>query len=313
MPFYNNFLGNGSSVTLPHSANFDDWAFENVAEVQINTATFSAEYGVGGAVFNEISKSGTNGYSNNWTGVLESSYPFPRYFGRLDYNLSDKNRLTFSIHEGNFTFYAPQPYTWGNQAGDTDMYQAQIPDVYSISPNTVNEFRFGFTREGNWYVPASLDKNYPQNLGWSYAEANLPPSLQFYGNPGLSWPGPAVSAQYVENVFDTSDVVTMIRGRHILKFGGELLDDQDNDTPWGNINSGTFLFSGVFTQQAPNSSGGLGYADFLGQVASWNAGLHTEHQFPRENPAIFHSGRFQRCTTLDRKLWAAVSDPAGLA
>ncbi len=59
MPYYNNFLADGANVMLPHSANFDQMVFEDVAEVQMNTSTFSAEYGVGGAVFNQISKSGT--------------------------------------------------------------------------------------------------------------------------------------------------------------------------------------------------------------------------------------------------------------
>ena len=60
LPYYNNFLADGANVMLPHSANFDEMVFEDVAEVQMNTSTFSAEYGVGGAVFNQISKGGTN-------------------------------------------------------------------------------------------------------------------------------------------------------------------------------------------------------------------------------------------------------------
>jgi Carboxypeptidase regulatory-like domain len=60
LPYYNNFLADGANVMLPHSANFDQMVFEDVAEVQMNTSTFSAQYGVGGAVFNQISKAGTN-------------------------------------------------------------------------------------------------------------------------------------------------------------------------------------------------------------------------------------------------------------
>jgi hypothetical protein len=60
MPFYSNFLADGASTTLPHSANVDVSTFETVAEVQISTSSFSAQYGIGGAVFNQISKGGTN-------------------------------------------------------------------------------------------------------------------------------------------------------------------------------------------------------------------------------------------------------------
>ena len=418
LPYYNNFLADGANVMLPHSANFDQMVFEDVAEVQMNTSTFSAQYGVGGAVFNQISKAGTNqwhgsayeyfqndalnarnffsksvpferfdnfggtvggpilknkfffffnvdktinntasvftntyptaaaragdfsdmtewpviyqpstlgqgqnggripfpgnkiptsqldplalkfqslfpqpnlpGYSNNWVGTLESPNPFLKWFGRLDYNLSDKNRVTFSITQSDNPARYPQPYPIGNQSGDVDRYNAQISDVYSLSANTVNEFRFGFTRQGNWFTPLSLNQNYPQQLGWGYAEANLPPTLQFTGTPGTTNIGPQPNAIYVENSFDYSDVVTLIRNRHILKFGGEVLAYQDNSTPWGNINAGTFNFSGAFTQLAPNKGGGLGYADFLlGQVASWNASNTPIVGFREKVPQFF--------------------------
>lgn len=424
MPYYNNFLADGANVMLPHSANFDQMVFEDVAEVQMNTATFSAQYGVGGAVFNQISKSGTNtwhgsayeyfqndalnarnffsarvpferfnnfggtvggpiiknklffffnvdktinnssgvytntyptaamrtgdfsdlsefpiiyqpntlgqganggrvpfpgnkipaslldplalkfqslfplpnrpGYSNNWVGTLESPNPFLKWFGRIDYNLSSKNRLTFSITQSDNPAFYPQPYAIGNQSGDVDRYNAQVSDVYAITPTIVNEFRAGFTRQGNWFTPQSLNQNIPQTLGWNYAEANLPPTLQFNGTPGTTWIGPSTNAIYVENGFDFSDVMTVIKGRHVLKFGAELLAYQDNSTPWGNINAGTFNFSGAFTQQAPNGSGGLGYADFLlGQVASWNAGNTPIVGFREKVPQFFVQDDFK--------------------
>ena len=60
MPNYFNIMADGGSVILPHSDNFDVAIFETVQEVQIQTSTFSAQYGIGGAVFNQISKGGTN-------------------------------------------------------------------------------------------------------------------------------------------------------------------------------------------------------------------------------------------------------------
>src|SRR5437868_3924954 len=63
---YNAVLNDGSSSALSHSGNADVSVFETVQEVQINTSSFSAQYGVGGAVFNQISKGG----SNKWHGSL---------------------------------------------------------------------------------------------------------------------------------------------------------------------------------------------------------------------------------------------------
>jgi outer membrane receptor protein involved in Fe transport len=87
----------------------------------------------------------------------------------------------------------------------------------------------------------------------------------------------------------------MIRGKHILKFGGEVLMYQDNATPWGNINAGNFTFSGVFTQRGPNDSSngvggqsGIGYADFLlGQVSAWGASNTPIVGFRQKSPQFF--------------------------
>jgi hypothetical protein len=86
--------------------------------------------------------------------------------------------------------------------------------------------------------------------------------------------GPGTNAIYAEDSLQPSDVVTLIKGKHILHFGGELLDFRDNSTPWGNINAASLTFSGAFTRSGYNvTSTGLGYADFLlGAVSSWNAG-----------------------------------------
>jgi len=57
---YSNVLADGTTSTLSHSANADTTVFEDVAEVQISTSAFSAQYGIGGIIFNQISKGGTS-------------------------------------------------------------------------------------------------------------------------------------------------------------------------------------------------------------------------------------------------------------
>ena len=57
---YNGMLADGSTTTLPSSSNSDVSNFETVAEVQINTSNFSAQYGIGGYIYNQISKGGTD-------------------------------------------------------------------------------------------------------------------------------------------------------------------------------------------------------------------------------------------------------------
>ena len=405
MPFYSNFLADGGSTTLPHSANFDVSIFETVAEVQIQTSTFSAQYGIGGAVFNQISKGGTNqfhgsgyeylqndalnarnffspkvgyrryhnfggsiggpvlknkmfayfnydqiisksqtypintyptlaarsgdfsdsayrntvydpntlatvngqqvrqpfpgnrippsridpvaakmqalfplptlgGVANNWQGTVPGASPFKKFFGRLDYNISNSNRLTFSITERDNIQESNNPTCPVNcYVGNVGSWNAQVSDVWTISPTVVNEFRFAFTRQGNWFVPQSVGQGYPASLGLQYAKADIFPDVTISGPVGGANLTAGPNAIYAQSSFQPSDVVTMIRGKHILHFGGELLAFRDNSTPWGNVQSASLTFSGNFTKRTPFDGGsGLGYADFLlGQVSQWSA------------------------------------------
>ena len=59
-PYSGNFLSDGGSVTNPHSSDVETDTFETVAEVEIDDSNFSAQYGIGGAVFSQITKGGTN-------------------------------------------------------------------------------------------------------------------------------------------------------------------------------------------------------------------------------------------------------------
>jgi hypothetical protein len=96
-------------------------------------------------------------------------------------------------------------------------------------------------------------------------------------------------------VFDLSDVVTLIRGKHILHFGGELLIYRTDTTTWGNINAGTFAFTGAYTQSTVgDSTTGLGYADFLlGQSQSWSALVAPEYGPRAKNPQMFIQDDFK--------------------
>ena len=57
---YNTVLADGATTTLPMSQNADVMVLDTVAEVKVDDSAFSAQYGIGGATFNQISKGGTN-------------------------------------------------------------------------------------------------------------------------------------------------------------------------------------------------------------------------------------------------------------
>ncbi len=417
MPYEDNWLADGGQITNPHSSNVDIGVFETVAEVQVETSNFSAQYGIGGAVLNQISKSGTNqfhgaayeylentafnarsffaptvpvlhqnqfgssvsgpilknklffyfnydhlvthstnfrfytyptadmrggnfsntsvfpliydpatlsngvrqpfannvippsrmdavalniqkyfpspnlpGVVNNWLGSLTGTSSAGRWFGRMDFDVSDNNRISFSIIDQARNSFTPSPDCPADcYNGGGDVNQAQITDVWTMSPTLINEFRFAFQREYNFDTSVNYGQDFPQKLGIYYGIANVFPDVSIAGPVGATSIGAGINAILGQNTFIPSDVVTMIRGKHIMKLGGELLDLQDNTNPWGNYHSASFTFGPVFTQSAPfNGKSGLGYADFLtGSVATWSASNLPVTGVRSRSPQVF--------------------------
>ena len=455
---YSNILADGASTTLSHSQNANPAVFETVSELQINTSAFSAQYGVGGVIFNQISKGGTNkfhgsayeyfqndaltahspfttgkipflrynnfGFSiggpilkkkmffyfdydqivshgnststnsvpttdvlagnfntqaltifdpttqtfgvdslghtypirqsfaseypalgnaiptalfdqvaakeqqfyptpsshipggqfvapngtnaegvpqNNFYSSQQQSAPFRKFFGRLDYDITQNHRLTMSDTQSDTPQRYPSGVTAcpiGCQTGDVDNNNAQITEVWNISPRTINEARIGFTSQLNYFADLALNKGYASQLGWQFAKADDFPAINFTGGSyPYAWLDPQSNSVYKEFTWDPSDVVTMIRGKHILHFGGELLAYQNNSTAWGNTNAGSFSFTGQYTQQwaldsngvaGPVSGTGMEYADFLlGYSQGWNASLSPEYGARLKTPQVF--------------------------
>lgn len=434
---YNSMLADGATTTLSHSSNSDVSIFETVQEVQISTSSFSAQYGIGGAIFNQISKGGTNSWHgaayeyfqndalnaasyafshltrkqavgftryNNFggsiggpilknkmffyfnydqiinhgasstgyvtvptaamragdftgqpllydpattqlvngkivrtsfateygngnkiptaridkvaaaiqayypapnvpgttlsTGQVQNNFfyntpnsnPFKKYFGRFDYDISANNRLTMSdTQRDNPATYLNQNTCPVNcQTGDVDSNNAQVSDVWNINASTINEARMGFTSQLNYFTPFSIGQGYPAKLGLQFAKADVFPDVQV-GSTCCYELTPASNAVYKEMVFDPSDVVTMIRGKHVLHFGGEFLFYRDDSTAWGNTNGATLGYTGTYTRSTQgDTASGLSYADFLlGQTNSWSANVTPEYGGRQKSPQMF--------------------------
>jgi outer membrane receptor protein involved in Fe transport len=229
--------------------------------------------------------------ANNFTFNGTSPNLATWYTSKVDYNVSSKQRLSFSFN------YLPAVPSYvphdplANDAtayelGHTDNLTGQLSHVFTISSRVVNEFRVGASRELDKYKPPSLGKNDPATLGLQPAYGTNAPADVFphvtidsgtaagsSGAMGLGGgefsrglPGPGgngnIDAVLGEGIYNVGDVLTLIRGRHTIKVGGEFDKYYQNYTSWGDITSGHFEFNGSVT--------GVPYADFMaGDVYGW--------------------------------------------
>ncbi len=217
-------------------------------------------------------------------------------FGRLDYNITPNNRLNFSIVER----YAPVEVSYNGspncpvncQNNSSDGGNAQISDVYTISPTMVNEFRFSWNREADYYAQQSLGQGIPAKIGLQFSTADVFPTVNIGGTGAPSNLGPGTEALFIQNTYAPSDTLTWIKGKHILHFGGELLMEEDNSTPWGAVNGATVTFTGQYTTSNPLVQ--VGYADFLlGDVQAWNTATQPKHYMRAKNPSFFAQDDFK--------------------
>jgi hypothetical protein len=259
----------------------------NPADLALPTAAFDP---VAANIQKNFAVANLSGVQNNYSFLKAGNGNSRKEFGRLDYNMNAKNRISLSVtnhFEPNKTNIDPGPLcpiACENNSGEA--YQAQITDVYTINASMANEFRYSFVRQGNWFVPQTLGKGYPGQLGLKFSYADVYPTVNISGTGAPTGLGPGTNAVFIENTFVPSDTFTLVRGKHILRFGGEVMFEQDNSTPWGSIVGADVTFTGQYTTNNPAVN--VGYADFLlGDVQQWSTSTQPEHGMRAKNPSFF--------------------------
>jgi hypothetical protein len=241
--------------------------------------------------FQQPNLSTSGGINGDFYYVVPTPYPSTRVFGRVDYDFNAKNRLTSSIavRDANSPVYSEWNCPVACYHDDTSDYSSQTSDVWSFSSTFVNEARFSFNRQGSFLTPFSLGLGIPAKIGLQYAKADVFPNINIGGNICCDSPYAGTNTIYAQNVYQPSDVVTLIRGKHVLHFGGEIIMLEDNSTPWGNVDAGDFSFSGQYTQASLAATGsGAGWADFLlGDMQSWGATNYPLFGGRKKDPQIF--------------------------
>jgi hypothetical protein len=248
--------------------------------------------------------------TNNFASALSSPMPVTRYFGRLDYDVATNNRITMSdVENDNPVVSNPsgvEACPVGCQSQDVENNNAQITDVWTINSRMVNEARIGYTYQFNQFQDETAGLGLPAQLGWKFAKEDDFPDIDFEdGDWTPAWINKQGNNLYKEHVFDPSDVVTLVTGKHILHFGGEVLMYRNDSQLWnGGHQAGAFGFGSTnycgcnndYTAQwttdskgaASISGGGWAMADFmLGYAATWSAQQTPEFGARLKSPQIF--------------------------
>jgi Carboxypeptidase regulatory-like domain/TonB dependent receptor len=232
---------------------------------------------------------------NNYAVVVSEPSLSTYYAAKMDYVISPNHKLSGSLLEYPISLIydvdALCPLGFDCTKGPRNLNQdAQITETWTISSRTLNEARIGAVRELDKYIPPTYDQNYPSKIGiqpayGSNSPGNIFPDLTINGGDGAGQIGigGGVHAVLADGAFVEGDILTLVRGRHTIKMGGEFDKSYQNYTNWGDVSSGNFQFNGIGTAQFwpggnyPNTTGGYGtvasgspYADFLlGQVWGW--------------------------------------------
>ncbi len=217
----------------------------------------------------------------NWRGQMRppARNPYNRSI-RIDHKISERNTI---FGRANFQHSHGDGWIGGLPTGAQSkqirrMRQISVVDTHVFNPRVVNEFRFGIPRDlNNFYERAFPGLPLIQELGFQGLAPNIPadaggsPRVRFSGLGTVQAIDFGAGARPLDTSVQLYNQVSWFRGRHSLKFGGQLLKARFNNlsVPAGLF--GDWLFTNRYT--------GWAYADFLLGVPS-----EATRQFP--NPTI---------------------------
>jgi TonB-dependent receptor-like protein len=192
---------------------------------------------------------------------------------RGDYNLSEQDQLFFRWSMSGRTDVRPAPLAGlanggGSSTGNRfeDTMGAALGFTHSFTPTTVNELRIGFNYVhirrgvpigGNVEPPGNLlVPGVPNNPGTNGITLFSPTGYRRVGDPGFA---PTILSTEERQI---TDALNLVRGGHTIKLGAEIRWSQFNifQVPAPN---GSFSFTGQFTQNPVDGSGGTSLADEL--------------------------------------------------
>jgi Carboxypeptidase regulatory-like domain/TonB-dependent Receptor Plug Domain len=244
--------------------------------------------------------------TNNYLGGVPTGYDNWLYSGRVDYNISEKQTLSFAVTGGNrhavpYTGLSgtaaplPVPYlpTTISVVGG---HWADVQHTYTFTPHLVNQFKFGFMNFGGPPVQ-NIVGSMPNSkyalaasgiTGLPAGQASQNAANTFFAGSNLTvaganapsaWVGNTPTATNVSETYSLVNNVQWLKGKHSMNIGGQYqwlennastADGPSAPTP---MNWGTNETASI-TGTTYTANTGYSYASFiLGAVGSSSATL----------------------------------------
>jgi hypothetical protein len=186
------------------------------------------------------------------------------FTAKLDFNVRSKDKLAITL--GRTKLDALNPFTYANvpgfptSTGGVRQF-ANIGYTSIFSSSLINDFRFTAQRDDQTQSVPTRDLPSGTELGINIISDHPtgPANLNFGSGMGIGFSvqGPT---NLINNTFNWQDTVSMIKGNHSFKFGGDYGAYQNN-TVYDFYVNGEFTFSGSLAAGGIGSGNDL--ADFL--------------------------------------------------
>ena len=189
------------------------------------------------------------GQNDNW-----------QYLGRIDQNFGANDRAFFRFGQyspnNNATVNIPNKAN-NQQAGGWTDTQSVMSETHIFNATLVNDFRFGWVQEDNY---STITGGPAPELGLKNVNLNSFPVVSVSQMVPL---GAGAPSHDRDRSWVFNEVLTLSRGRHTLKFGGDFRRQMYNNYSPGK-QSGSYSFSNTFSASTPNDTKtGYGLADLL--------------------------------------------------
>jgi outer membrane receptor protein involved in Fe transport len=188
---------------------------------------------------------------------------------RIDWNESDRSNWFGRFSWGDEYLGGLQIFPAQVGRTTTKVYQTMISNARTLSPTVVNEFRAGYNQfQNDQLLHFAYTRDVTKELGIPGLSSPVSPA---WGTPsiglaeGISGFGESSEGPYVNrnHTLQFLDNVSMVRGNHSFKFGGEIRRDRYNQI--GNqFPRGSFIFQAKATfNPASRATSGHSFADLL--------------------------------------------------